>query len=36
MGNDNQKSPLLSLIYEIIKVAKIDTNKTDISINKEK
>lgn len=34
--NDNQKSPLLSLIYEIIKVAKIDTNKTDISINKEK
>lgn len=33
---DNQKSPLLSLIYEIIKVAKIDTNKTDISINKEK
>lgn len=34
--NDNQKSLLLSLIYEIIKVAKIDTNKTDISINKEK
>lgn len=34
--NDNQKSPLLSLIYEIIKVAKIDTNKTDIFINKEK
>lgn len=34
--NDNQKSPLLSLIYEIIKVAKIDTNETDISINKEK
>lgn len=34
--NDNQKSPLLSLIYEIIKVAKIDINKTDISINKEK
>lgn len=34
--NDNQKSSLLSLIYEIIKVAKIDTNKTDISINKEK
>ena len=34
--NDNQKSPLLSLIYEIIKVAKIDTNKTDISIKKKK
>lgn len=33
--NDNQKSPLLSLIYEIIKVAKIDDNKTDISIKKE-
>lgn len=33
--NDNQKTPLLSLIYEIIKVAKIDNNKTDISIKKE-